>query len=79
MEDKVVVPPDHGVVQIRQGIVYPHYVPGDPPFVFNAIRSPATIITCRSTPGFSGEDTAAVSIFFPDGDAPTVVFHIAVQ
>ncbi len=73
------MPPDHGVVQIRQGVAYPRYVPGDPPFARNAIRSPATIITYRSSPGFSGEASDAVQIFFPDGDAPTVLFHIAVQ
>jgi hypothetical protein len=79
VEAKVVVPPEHGVVHIRQGTAFPHYVPGDPPYACNAIRSPATIITYRSSPGFSGEDSAGVQIFFPDGAAPTVLFHIAVQ
>jgi hypothetical protein len=79
VEAKVVVPTDHGVVHVQQGTAFPHYVPGDPPFACNSIRSPATIITYRSSPGFAGEDTAAVQIFFPDGDAPTVLFHIAVQ
>jgi hypothetical protein len=40
---------------------------------------PATIITYRSAAGFTGEDSAAVQIVFPDGDAPTVVFHIDVE
>jgi hypothetical protein len=76
---KVVVAPDHGVVDIRQGKAFPNYVPGDPPYACNSIKSPATIITYRSSPDFAGEDTAAVQLFFPDGHAPTVLFHIAVQ
>jgi hypothetical protein len=79
VEAKVVVPPDHGVVHISHGMAYPHFVPGDPPFACNSRRSPATIITYRSSAGFSGQDTAAVQIFFPDGAAPTILFHIAVQ
>jgi hypothetical protein len=76
---KVVMPPSHGVVHIAQGTAFPHFVPGDPPYACNAQKSPATIITYRSSRGFSGEDTTAVQIFFPDGSAPTVLFHIAVQ
>jgi hypothetical protein len=76
---KVVVAPEHGKVRIAAGTAFPHYVPGDPPYECNSHRSPATIITYRAAPGFSGEDSTAVQIFFPDGDAPTVLFHIAVR
>jgi len=76
---KVVVAPDHGKVRIASGTAFPHYVPGDPPYACNSRRSPATIITYQSSPSFYGEDTTAVQIFFPDGDAPTVLFHIAVR
>ncbi len=60
MEAKAIVAPDHGVVHIRQGTAFPKYVPGGPPYACDAIRSPATIITDRSSPGFAGEDTTAV-------------------
>lgn len=76
---KVVVAPEHGKVRIAPGTAFPNYVPGDPPYACDAHRSPATIITYRAAPGFSGEDATAVQIFFPDGDAPTVLFHIAVR
>ncbi len=79
MGAKVVVPPDHGVVHIAQGTAFPNYVPGDPPFACNGVRRPATIITYRSAASFTGEDSAAVQIFFQDGDAPTVVFHVDVE
>jgi hypothetical protein len=79
VEAKVVTAPEHGKVRIAPGPAFPNYVPGDPPYACNAHRSPATIITYRAAPGFSGEDSTAVQIFFPDGDAPTVLFHIAVR
>jgi hypothetical protein len=52
---------------------------GDPPYLCNAKKSPATLITYRSAPDFTGKDTAAVQIFFPDGRAPTMLFHLEVR
>jgi hypothetical protein len=79
VEAKVITPPDHGAVHIEQGMAFPNFSPGDPPYLCNARKSPATLITYRSAPGFSGQDTAAVQIFFPDGKAPTMLFHLNVQ
>ncbi len=79
VEAKVVTQPDHGTVAIAKGMAFSNYTPGDPPYLCNAKKSPATLITYRSAPGFSGQDTAAVQIFFPDGHAPTMLFHIDVR
>ncbi len=79
VEAKIVSGPEHGVVQITKGTAFPNYAPGDPPYVCNARRSPATLITYRSEVGFTGEDTASMQIFFPDGRAPTLLVHIAVH
>jgi hypothetical protein len=76
---KVVTPPQNGTISIRPGTAFSNFVPGDPPYACNAQRTPATIITYRSSPAFVGEDRAAVQIFFPDGHAPIVLFHIAVE
>ena len=79
VDAKVMLPPDHGTIHIEHGSAFSNFVPGDPPFACNARKSPATLITYRSEPGFSGEDTASVQVFFPDGRAPTLVFHISVR
>jgi len=76
---KVITPPDHGTIYIEKGMAFSNYTPGDPPYLCNAKKSPATLITYRSAPGFSGQDTAAVQIFFPDGHAPTMLFHLEVR
>ncbi len=76
---KVVTPPQNGRISIRPGTAFSNFVPGDPPFACNARRTPATIITYRSSPGYVGEDSAAVQIFFPDGHAPIILFRIAVD
>ena len=76
---KVVTPPDHGAVHIEKGMAFSNYTPGDAPYLCNAKKSPATVITYRSASGFSGQDTAAVEVFFPDGHAPTMLFHIEVR
>lgn len=79
VEVKVLTPPQHGVVHVQPGKAFPHYVPGDPPYACNGEPRPATIVTYRATSGYVGEDTTKVQIFFPDGDAPMVLFHIAVE
>jgi hypothetical protein len=76
---KVITPPDHGTVNIEKGTAFSNYTPGDPPYLCNAKKSPATLITYRSAPGFSGQDTTSVQIFFPDGRAPTMLIHIEVR
>jgi hypothetical protein len=79
VEVKVIVPPQHGVVHAAPGTAFPHYVPGDPPYACNGKRSPATIITYRSAPDFSGDDSTLLQIFFPDGDAPKILFNVSVD
>jgi hypothetical protein len=75
---KVLTPPGNGTIRIAHGMAFSDFVPGDPPFLCNTRKTPATLITYRASPGFSGEDTAVVRIVFPDGRAPTIVFHITV-
>jgi hypothetical protein len=53
--------------------------PGDAPYVCNAQKSPATLITYSSALGFSGQDAAAVQLFFPDGQATAMLFHLDVR
>jgi hypothetical protein len=79
VDAKVMTPPDHGTIHIEKGMAFPHYAPGDPPYLCNTKKGPATLITYQAAPGFSGQDTAVVQIFFPDGNAPTILFHIAVR
>lgn len=76
---KVVQAPDNGTVHIENGMAFPSYSPGDAPYLCNARKSPMTLITYRAEPGFTGQDTTSVQVFFPDGNAPTLLFHIAVQ
>ncbi|MGI4809552.1 MAG: hypothetical protein ACRYF2_15765 [Janthinobacterium lividum] len=76
---KVVTPPEHGTVAIEDSMAFSNYTPGDPPYLCNAKKSPATLITYRSASGFSKQDVASVQIFFPDGHAPTMLFHIDVR
>jgi hypothetical protein len=79
VDAKVITPPDHGTISIEKGMAFPNYTPGDAPYLCNAKKSPATLITYRAVPGFSGQDTASVQIFFPDGHAPTMLFHLEVR
>lgn len=79
VDAKIITPPDHGTVHIEQGMAFPSYTPGDAPYLCNARKGPATLITYRSAPGFSGQDAATVQIFFPDGNAPTILFHLDVR
>lgn len=76
---KVVEAPDHGTIIVAPGTAFSNYVPGDAPYLCNARRTPATLLTYQPTPGFSGDDIAVVQIFFPDGKAPTDRFNIAVR
>ncbi len=79
VDAKVIAPPDHGSIDIRQGLIFSHYVPGDPPYLCNARKTPATVITYRANHGYSGEDTTSVQVFFPNGQAPILLFHIEVR
>jgi hypothetical protein len=79
VDAKVITPPNNGSIHIDKGTAFPNFVPGDAPYLCDTKRSPATLISYRSAPGFSGQDTAVVQIFFPDGRAPTILFHIAVR
>lgn len=76
---KVVQAPDNGTVHIENGMAFPTYSPGDAPFLCNARKAPMTLISYRASPGFTGQDTTSIQVFFPDGNAPTFLFHIAVQ
>jgi hypothetical protein len=76
---KIVTPPEHGTLHIEKGMAFSNYTPGDPPYLCNAKKSPATLITYQSAPDYSGQDTAAVQVFFPDGNAPTMLFHLQVR
>nr|WP_294556203.1 hypothetical protein [uncultured Rhodopila sp.] len=79
VDAKVITPPENGTIHIDSGMAFPNFTPGDPPYLCNSKKLPATVISYRSTPGFSGRDTAVVQFFFPDGNAPTFLFHIAVR
>jgi len=79
IDAKIVAQPDHGAVSIQPGSAFPAYSPADPPYLCNARKSPATIVTYRATPGFTGQDTASIQLFFPDGRAPTILYHIDVR
>jgi hypothetical protein len=79
IEAKIVTPPDHGSLSIKQVTDFSNFAPGDPHYQCNAKKSPATLITYRSAPRFSGQDAVSVQIFFPDGRAPTILFHIDVR
>jgi hypothetical protein len=79
VEAKVMTPPDHGTVHIEAGSAFPNFVPGDPPYACNGKRYPATLISYQSAADFTGQDSAVVQIFFPDGKAPTIRFQIAVR
>ncbi len=79
VDAKVIAPPDHGSIDIRHGLIFSHYVPGDPPYLCNARKTPATVISYRATPGYTGEDTTSVQVFFPNGTAPILLFHITVR
>lgn len=76
---KVLEQPEHGTVQVEKGVAFPNYTPGDPPYLCNARRLPATLITYRAAAGYSGQDVTVVSVFFPDGKAPKIRFDIGVQ
>ncbi|GAB0118918.1 hypothetical protein Acid7E03_29900 [Acidisoma sp. 7E03] len=79
IEVKIITPPQHGTVHAAAGTAFPEYVRGDPPYACNKKRSPAEIITYQSTPGFTGEDSTLMQIFFPNGDAPKMLFHLSVE
>ena len=76
---KVIEAPVHGTIDVESGMAFPNYAPGDPPYRCDHTKSPATLITYWSAPGFSGQDNTAIQIFFPDGRAPTMLFHIDVR
>lgn len=79
VETKIVNPPEHGTIAIAPGTAFSNFTPGDPPYLCNAKKSPATLITYKPAPGFSGQDIASVQLFFPDGLAPTIIFRIDVR
>ena len=79
IDTKIITPPDHGTLSVTQGLAFPNYSPGDPPFMCNAKKSPATLLTYRAAPGYVGPDATSVQIFFPDGKAPTMLFKIDVK
>lgn len=76
---KVTSAPDHGTVHVAAGSAYSNFQPGDPPFMCNARKSPATLITYQAAAGYTGPDVAVVRIFFPDGHAPTIRYDITVD
>ena len=76
---KVTAPPDHGAVNVAPGLIFSEFSPGDPPFMCNARKTPATLITYQATAGYVGDDVAVIQIFFPDGHAPTVRYDITVR
>ena len=79
VEAKLLTPPANGTVRIEQGTAFSNFSAGDPPYACNSRRSPATVVSYQASPGFTGQDAAVVQIFFPDGNAPTMVFSIGVR
>jgi len=76
---KVTAAPDHGTVHVEQGMIFSNYKPGDPPYLCNARKTPATLVSYRATAGFVGDDVAVIQIFFPNGQAPMVRYNITVN
>jgi hypothetical protein len=76
---KVTTPPDHGSVHITPATTFSNYVPGDAPYLCNARKTPATLVSYQATAGFTGSDVAVIQIFFPDGRAPLIRFNITVS
>ncbi len=76
---KVTEPPDHGTVHVAHGMAFTDFRPGDPPYLCNARRTPATLVFYQPAPGYTGADTAVIRVFFPNGQAPTVRYDITVD
>jgi hypothetical protein len=76
---RVITQPAHGTVEIADGVAFPNYSPGDPPYRCNGTKSPATLAYYRSAPGYAGADAAVVEVFFPTGNSPTIRYNIVVK
>ena len=76
---RITTQPAHGNLQIVDGSAFPNYSPGDPPYRCDGTKSPATLLSYRSVPGYVGLDTTVVEVFFPNGNAPTIRYNIMVK
>ena len=76
---RVTAPPDHGTVHIGQGMIFSNYKPGDAPYLCNARKTPATVVSYQAAAGFAGSDVTVIHVFFPDGRAPTIRYDITVN
>ena len=76
---KVLTQPEHGAVQVNQVMAFSEYEPGDPHFQCNNKKAPMTEITYRAQAGYAGDDTIVLQVFFPSGNAPTILYRLSVR
>ena len=79
VEGHVETRPSHGSVTVEAGSGFTNYRPNDPPFACNHQRTPGTVATYESAPGYTGPDTTSIFINYPSGRSQTVNYFILVK
>ncbi len=76
---KVLTPPNHGEIVIRQGKAYPGHRRSLLDADCSATELPATIAYYRSVKGFTGHDVTVLRRYSSDGNISTLHFDVSVE
>ena len=76
---RLLAPPSHGTMTLRQGRYYPDYPRGDQRYACNLRPRDGVAGTYRPDPGYTGPDRFTIAVVTPNGSAWTSDFRLAVK
>ena len=76
---RLLSPPSHGTMTLRQGRYYPDYPRGDQRRACNLRPRDGIAGVYRPDPGYVGPDRFVIAVVTPDGSAWTSEFRLAVK
>ena len=76
---RVAQDPQHGRLTITRGGVFAYFAPSNARSACNRRRVPGVTVKYVSQRGYTGPDTTAVEVFFPNGRAGQTSYFISVR
>lgn len=75
---RTLVSPSHGKLTMEPGTDFTNYAMNNQRFDCNKEKSPGTLVSYQSDPGYVGSDTAKLDVIYPDASLRTITFRLTV-
>jgi hypothetical protein len=75
----IVTPPAHGQLIVETAPQFPNYPKENTRSACDTQRVPAQVLSYTSTPGYTGQETVAVSVLYPLGNLERLDYSITVR